>query len=205
MKSTLLRPSLLLAMALALAGCGGKNTFDVTVYSVDLSGNAKPVDYDGLVLLNGSDRLTVPAKTTKISFSKKIDYGTVYNVTIDTMPAHEDCKVINPTDTAGRTAAVSVAIQCDIKQHALTVTLNANGLTGTNAVVLTNGTSGGTITLSPTSLSQSFPVTYGNAYGVSVLTPPADGSICTVANGTGTMLDADITNVAVTCTPKPAG
>ena len=197
MKSTLLRPSLLLAMALALAGCGGKNTYDVTVYFINSVGVASPVIYPGLVLSNGGDSLPVPAGTEMIAFGQKIDYGTVYNVAITTQPAHETCAVSNATDTAGRMAAISVGVRCEINLHLLTAT--ATGLTDTNTVVLTNGTVGGTMTLSATAPVQSFQVAFGSAYGVSVLTQPANGKICTVTNGTGTMGDVDITNVGVTC------
>lgn len=197
MKSTLLRPSLLLAMVLALAGCGGKNTFDVTVYFIDDVGNAKPVEYSGLVLTNGSDSLPVPAKTQKIAFGQKIDYGTVYNVVVGQQPLHQNCVVSGATDTAGRMAAVSVGVNCTTIAHALTV--KSSGLTDTATVVLTNGTTGGTLTLSVAEPTKSFGVTFGNAYGVSVLTQPTNGTICTVANGVGTMGDVDITNVEVKC------
>ena len=46
-------------------------------------------------------------------------------------------------------------------------------------------------------------LTAGSAYNVTVETNPA-GQTCSVANGSGTVESADITNVAVTCTSAPA-
>jgi hypothetical protein len=40
----------------------------------------------------------------------------------------------------------------------------------------------------------------GDAYGLSVLTQPSNpAQVCTIANGTGVMGDANRTNVVVTC------
>ena len=47
-------------------------------------------------------------------------------------------------------------------------------------------------------------LTSGSAYNVTVKTNPA-GQTCSVANGSGTVGSADITNVAVTCTTNAAG
>jgi len=42
-------------------------------------------------------------------------------------------------------------------------------------------------------------VPYGTAYAVSIVAAPPDQT-CTISNGSGSMLAADITNIAVTCT-----
>jgi hypothetical protein len=219
MKSTLLRPSLLLTMALTLAACGGTNTFPINVQLIKSSTDSTPVPlaYPGLVLTNGSDNLTVQQGTSSAVFGNRVDYGTVYNVAIPAtgQPAHETCGVVNPTDTAGRQTAINVYVVCNIQTHALTATVTGlvvdPAVTGSGVLVLTNGTSGGTVTVSATAASAtvtppafytaSFLVPYGNAYGVTVLTQPTNAT-CTVTNGTGTMKDDDITNIDPLVTTK---
>ena len=61
----------------------------------------------------------------------------------------------------------------------------------------------------PLSLSANGPFTFATAlaqnaaYEVTVVTDPA-GQICSVANGTGTVGTANVTNVAVTCAAQAA-
>src|SRR6266581_1400769 len=71
-----------------------------------------------------------------------------------------------------------------------------SGLSGT--VVLQNN-GGNDLTVSANgSFTFPAPVAQGSPYAVTVLTQPA-GQSCSVANGTGTVAGANITNVAVTC------
>lgn len=44
-------------------------------------------------------------------------------------------------------------------------------------------------------------VPYGQTYGVVVVTQPT-GAFCTVANPSGTMGDAAVTNINITCVPR---
>jgi hypothetical protein len=72
-------------------------------------------------------------------------------------------------------------------------------------LVLING-SNATIAPAKAATSYAFPapVEYGTTYGVTVLTQPP-GYRCTVANGTGTMGEAAVTNINVTCNPSLGG
>jgi len=74
------------------------------------------------------------------------------------------------------------------------------GLIASESVVLQNN-GGDDLTLSADgSFAFATPITSGSSYAVTVLTQPGPISeTCTVANGTGTVAAADITNVAVTC------
>ncbi len=72
------------------------------------------------------------------------------------------------------------------------------GLTSDGLVLQNNG--GDDLTVAANATTFQFPVqiAQGKPYAVTVLTQPS-GSECTVANGSGTMGNADVTNVAVTC------
>ncbi len=209
MKLTLLRPAMLLALALCVAGCGSKNMFDINVNFVDDQGNPALPLYTGLVLTNGSDTLAVAPGTKTTKFSRQIEYGTVYTVATPPetqQPLHQNCTVFGGgSDTAGRLATINVYVNCTVDVH--NVIASVTGLTGTQSVVLANGRTGLTVTAAAVAIPVSpnapvlatFPVTYNDAYGITVVTQPA-GSTCVVENGVGVMGDLDKTDVKVVCT-----
>jgi hypothetical protein len=195
MTLTLMRPAIALAIALGLAGCGGKASFPI-------NGSVAGLSYDGLVLnTNGMD-LAVAKAATSFSFPNSLSYGDQYNVTVKTEPQHQTCLVQHGTDTAGRLASINVIVQCVLNQYTIGGTIK--GLTGTG-LVLTNGSAGGTVVGVPGTGGADVPFTFGNpvpfsvSYGVTVLTQPT-GQTCRVsANGTGVMGDAAVADIVVTC------
>ncbi|MDB5961875.1 MAG: hypothetical protein JWP59_3169 [Massilia sp.] len=204
--STFLRPAALLAVALTLASCGGKATFPVT-------GTVSGLLYDGLVLSTNGMDVAVPAKATSFSFPNTVSYGEVYNVVQKTPPQHQSCVTVDPTtgretgtDTAGRLQSVSIIVTCATNAYTIGGTIsvvNKDGTAGTLAdseLQLTNGSTGGTVVAAAgaTTFTFSNPVAYNVSYGVTVLAAPSN-AVCTVANGTGVMGDAAITNISVTC------
>jgi hypothetical protein len=189
MKAQLIGAALLAA---ALAACGGKASFTV-------GGTIGGLGNQGLVLQNGSDTLTVAAGATSFAFPNSIDYGTEYHVSIKTQPEHMTCVVQNPSGSAGRTTVIQVVITCT--QNTYTVGGKVVNLLG-DGLVLVNGSSSGTIPIQKGATSfEVFPaIPVGDAYGLSVLTQPSNpAQVCTIANGTGVMGDANRTNVVVTC------
>jgi hypothetical protein len=120
---------------------------------------------------------------------------------VKTNPAHESCTV-NPyyyQDTAGRLASIDIPVSCTLNQFLIGGTIS--GLTA-DGLVLTNGTTGGTFPAASGTTSFTFaaPVVFGTSYGVTVLTQPT-GLACSVSNATGTMGDANVSNIAVVCVP----
>lgn len=185
-----------LALAAVLAACGGKAMFTV-------QGSVVGLNNSGLVLANGSDTVTVPSGATSFSFPQQIAYGSGYNITLTANPAHMTCSVGNGEGSAGHTVEIQAIVSCS--QNAYSLGGQFTGFTA-GTMVLTNGTSGGTVTLAPpTDLSGAGDFAFatavldGSAYGVTILTPP-DGYYCTVSNGTGVMHETPVTNVLVACT-----
>lgn len=198
MKSSFLRPALALALALGLTACGGSATFGV-------NGTVTGQAYPGLVLTNNGVDLPIAVGTTTFSFPGSLEYGETYKVLVKTDPPHQTCEADARynADTAGRTAAINVPVVCSI--NAFTV---GGKITGLNAVglVLTNGTTGGTVTVVKDATVFVFanPVTFDQSYGVTILNQPA-GQTCTVTNGVGVMGDAKVDNVQVTCSASIGG
>ncbi|HEX8611542.1 MAG TPA: hypothetical protein VF800_09670 [Telluria sp.] len=204
MKCSVLRHSLLLALALGLAACGGKATFPVEGRVVNLK-------YSGLVLSNiGMNDLPVDAKSTSFRFPNTVEYGVQYDVTVKNNPLHQECKPDNSKDTAGRQASISVTITCTDFTYLVGGNVKIVGADGTvkpyvgENLVLINGSSD-KVTVAKDAQSYKFgtPIAFGTSYGVSVLQQPDGGKLaCSVDRGIGEMGDAEITNVNVLCREK---
>ena len=91
----------------------------------------------------------------------------------------------------------SVAVNCSDNTYDIQVT--ASGLLRSGLTLQNNGADNLTI---PTNNTYDFstPVASGSAYNVTVLTQPA-GESCSVTNGTGTVVAANVTGIDVACTP----
>ncbi|MDB4943044.1 MAG: hypothetical protein JWP97_2578 [Labilithrix sp.] len=153
----------------------------------------------GLVLKNNAgDPLTVAADGT-YEFATPIDSGQLYAVTVATQPTSpaQTCAVTKGSGTVGAADAADVTVACTTNTYKIGGTVT--GLTagtvvlqdnlGDNLSVTTNG-----------AFSFATKVASGKPYAVTVLTQPA-GQSCAVATGAGTVAAADITSVAVTCSP----
>lgn len=197
MKSSFLRPALALALAAALAACGGSATFEV-------KGTVANVQYPGLVLTNNGVELPIAVGATTFAFPGSIEYGETYNVSVKANPLHQTCEAaeIYRADTAGRLATIDVPVRCLVNTFAL-----GGKITGlsTEGLVLTNGSTGGTVAVVKDATVVVFPaVAFGQSYGITIVKQPT-GQTCTVANGVGVMGDAIVDNVAVTCNTAIGG
>ncbi len=198
MKSFFTRRSAAVILALALAACGGKAMFEIKGVVAGPAQNYDGLLYNGLVLVNnGGSDLSVAANATAFAFPNSIEYGSTFNVTVKTQPAHQHCDVINGNDTAGRLASINIGLGCRILDYSVGGTVT--GLT-TDGLVLVNGTSGGTNTIVKGATAFTFAATvkYGVSYGVTILKQPT-GQTCTVESGTGVMGDANVTGIKVSC------
>ena len=196
MKSSFVRAAFAGALALALAACGGKEQYPIQVAIDGLTQN-------GLVLSAGGQTVSPAAGATTVSFPNSVDYGETYKVEVKTQPRHQTCEVLRDSGTAGQMATVQVYVRCLQNEYTLGGTVS--GLTA-DGLVLANGTSGGVVAIAKNATTFVFPATVkdGATYGVTVLTQPT-GLVCNVANGVGTMGEAKVSNLVVTCAPPPLG
>ncbi len=178
-------------LALLLASCARP------IYTV--GGTVSGLTGTGLVLQNnGGDNLAISANGA-FTFSKELKKDAGYTVTVLTQPSGPTCTVANGTGKVS-TSVTNVAVTC--AANAFTVGGTVSGLTGTGLVLQNNGgnnlaiAAGGAFTFS-TALAS------GATYSVTVLTQPS-GQGCAVANGSGSIASANVTNVAVGCTAPPA-
>jgi len=220
MKFSTLSAVAALMLAAALSACGGKAQFAVQGTINGLTGS-------GLVLANGDDKLPVAAATTSFVMPKQIPYGTDYNVTVLTNPAHQTCAPVSGgSGSAGHTVAIAVVINC--AQNSYTVggpfvglfnvseAIPASGTIAAVAavprvVVLLNGSTGGQVSVSSAAATDTVlgkgefvfasSVADGSAYGVTILSQPDDLN-CSLANNTGVINGVNVSNMTLSCKPK---
>ena len=171
-----------------------------TTYTI--GGTVGGLSGSGLVLsLNGNAQtVAVPANGT-FEFPAGLATGSSYVVGVATQPANpaQTCSITNGSGTIGAADVTNVAVSCITNSY--TVGGNVAGLAGSGLVVSLNG---GAQTL-PLSANGAFtfpsPLASGSSYAVTVaIQPSGPQQTCTVANGTGTVGAANVTNVAISCT-----
>ncbi|MEP7297032.1 MAG: 3-carboxymuconate cyclase, partial [Burkholderiales bacterium] len=185
--------SLLLTAALAACGGGG----DSSPASFTIGGSVTGLAAGTQVVLsdNGNDPLAVNGSAA-FTFSKPIAANGTYVVTITTQPVGQTCSVAN-FQGAGVTANVTnVNITCAAVTHTIAGTVT--GLAAGQSVVLNNNGADPTTVSADGAFAFVAPVAFNGSYAVTVATLPT-GQMCTVSNGSGAGVVADITDVAVTC------
>jgi 6-phosphogluconolactonase (cycloisomerase 2 family) len=197
MKSTSVFPVLFLFAT--VGGCGGSGSSGPP-HSV--GGTVSGLSGSGLVLLdNGGDALKVATNGT-FTFPTLVGGGDAYGVTVSTQPSNpsQSCAVAHGSGTISGSDVTNVAVTCTT--DTFTIGGTVSGLSGSGLVLSLNGgndksiAAGGSFTLAPAIAS-------GSAYAVSVVTQPnGPPQTCTLANASGTVGAAAITNVSVTCTTK---
>jgi hypothetical protein len=187
---------------------GGANVTSVavncTVNSYTIGGTVTGVVGTGLVLQdNLGSNLSVTASGT-FAFATPIASGATYSVTTLTNPSgpSQTCTVTGGTGTVGATNVTSVAVGCVTNRYTIGGTLSGLGTADTVVLQdnLTNNlsvTANGAFTFTTT-------IPSSGAYSVTVLTNPASPvtQICAVTVGSGTVVAANVTNVAVACTTQ---
>jgi hypothetical protein len=148
-----------------------------------------------VVLRNGPELLTVRANGAW-AFATRVRSGTPYTVTIATQPEGQTCSVANGTGTVGTANVTDIAVTCITPEPStFTIGGTVSGLNG--QVELRNGNERLTVT-SNGPFTFATRVTSGTSYSVTVATQPT-GQQCSVSNGSGTVGQANVTNVDVSC------
>ncbi len=148
---------------------------------------------------NGGDDII---KTTNDGFTFTAQAeGSDYAVTVSSQPTGQTCTVTNGSGTNITANITNVTVTCvtDVVPT-YSVGGTVSGLTGSGLALQNNG--GDTLAVAATAFTFATELEVGFSYVVTVSTEPT-GQTCTVSNGSGTISDADVTDVAVTCTDNP--
>lgn len=165
-----------------------------TTSSFSVTGSITGLTGAGLQLrVNGGS--AQPVSGTNYTLTPQLLSGTMYNVAIAQQPTGQLCTLTNPTGTIGGSDA-SVPVVC---LNAYTVGGTVTGLNGTG---LSLSLSAGSMqSVSPSADgSFSFPsvVATGTAFTAAVTSSPVTQS-CTAVGTSGTVLNANVTTIVVTC------
>ncbi|MDX9767879.1 MAG: DUF1566 domain-containing protein [Ectothiorhodospiraceae bacterium] len=160
----------------------------------------------GLVLRNGDETLDVAAdggEPVPFSFATLLVGDTDYSVTVETQPAGLTCVVSGGSGTIQDADVANVVVTCVVPgtpgAPGFSIGGTVSGLADGNAVVLANGMEERTVSTDG-EFAFILPVADGGAYAVTVALQPGDpDQTCTVADGSGIVDGADVTDVTVTC------
>ena len=185
---------------------GGTGTISANVNNVAVScsantyavgGSITGLKTSGLVLLNGTDATTIAANATQFAMTNKVTYGGNYTITVQTQPTGATCTLSSGTGTVAAADVSNVAVSCS--QNSYTISGTVTGLT-LGGLVLVNGTDSKPIPANATQFTMTNKVSYGGNYTITVGTQPLP-RYCSVANGSGSSVSSDVTNVTINCTP----
>jgi hypothetical protein len=148
---------------------------------------------------NGADDLNVSGNGRFVFPTALVD-GSSYAVTVLAQPTSPDqaCAVSNGTGTLSGTDVTNVSVVCTTIGY--TVGGNAVGLFNGYTVELANNGGDNIILMANGVFAFPTPVPDGNGYAVTIVTQPDHPSHhCSVANDSGTVAGADVTDVSVSC------
>ncbi len=148
---------------------------------------------------NGGDALAVTANGV-FTFATPIVSNGGYAVTAASQPNGLICTVSNGTGTGVAANVSNVSVLCAATTHTVSGTLS--GLSAGSQAQLENN-SGDPLTVSANgTFTFATPIADQGSYAVTVNVRPL-GEVCSVSNGTGTAVTADVSGVNVTCTAVP--
>ena len=161
-------------------------------YSIggDLSGLSGSVTLQN----NGTDDLVLSADGS-FAFGTELESGSGYSVTVSSHPATQTCTVSNGSGTVADADVTDVSVSCvDVPTYSVGGTLS--GLVG--SVTLQNNGGDDLVLGADGPFVFATELQSGQDYAVTVSSQPATQT-CTVSNGSGTVADADIADVSVSC------
>ena len=144
---------------------------------------------------NGADALARTADGS-FSFATPVADGGSYAVIVSSQPVGQTCTVTNGTGSGVSANVLAVQITCSATTYTIGGTVS--GLAPSTSLTLQNSAADPTTLVANGSFSFATPVAIGGSYAVTVGTQPA-GQVCTVSNGAGSGLAANVVNVQVVC------
>jgi len=173
-----------------------------TTKSFRIGGSGSGPQGQGLVLRKNDGETRAIASSGEFFFSNLQLSGTQYEVTVQTPPSNpsQSCTIANGSGKLGNGDVRSVRVSCSVNKFS--VGGSVSGLLGKGLELQNNGgdklkvNADGAFTFTQQ-------VASGSNYNVQVTVQPSDPTqVCSVVEGTGSgmVVDAPITSVAISCT-----
>jgi uncharacterized repeat protein (TIGR03803 family) len=195
-------PGLTCSLSNGTGTMGAANVTNLSVVcsnqSFTLGGTISGLSASGLVLVNGTDTLTVPSGATSFTMPTAVAYTAGYAIGVQTQPANEICTVSSGTATMPANDVSNVSVACSVTAYTIGGSISGLGA-NTGLVLADNGADSTTIAANATTFTMTTGIADGANYAITVSANPV-GLVCRVAQGTGAVAGANVTNVAITCT-----
>lgn len=153
---------------------------------------------------NGNATVQVPSAALSFKFPNKVLSGNPYNVSVQSQPPNQSCKVTGGQGTVGAGDVTTIAVNCtDLYTVGGSVVTNPpGGAIGAPGVSISDGTQ--TIKMSSTgTFAFSALHATGYQYTVSVTGQPTSPvQNCVATSNTGTVANSNVNNVLITCTTQ---
>lgn len=163
-----------------------------------IGGSIAGLEGKGLVLVNGSEELTIANDAKTFAFATELEKGKSYSVSVKTQPADptQVCSVAGSEGTVVAGDVSSISVVCEDRYS---LGGSVSGLEGKD-LRLKSGTDEVTVNANGAFAFPS-PLKPGDSYSIEVEANPTEPwQTCTVANASGGAVDADVTLPSVTCT-----
>lgn len=167
------------------------------IYSI--GGSVSGLASNGLVLQDDRrDNLPVTANGS-FTFPTDLASGMPYAVAVLTQPTGQNCMVSMGSGIVAAANITNVVITCTTNTaNTYTVGGTVTGLPGGTTLTLQDNGGDSLTVIANVSFTFATPIATGDPYNVTFTVNPATAT-CTVANGSGIIGSANVTNVAVTC------
>jgi hypothetical protein len=204
-----LSPLVVMCAALVLSACDDSNSRSTpnpsppAAQSYSVNGNLSGLNAGQTVVLydNDADSVALSADGT-FKFGTQIVANGSYSVTVAKQPTGQFCTVSSGSGAGMTSDVATVAVSCSTQTY--NISGNVSGLpSGTQLVLHNNGADALTVSHN-NNFTFATPVSYDGSYTVTVDTQPA-GSTCTVVNGSGSGVTANVSSAAVTCSANTYG
>jgi 6-phosphogluconolactonase (cycloisomerase 2 family) len=150
---------------------------------------------------NGTDSLQVSGNGA-FTLPIKLRSGALYSVSVTSQPTGEQCSVANGSGWIATSNVTNVAVSCTpLTTSTYSVGGSVGGLSNGASVTLTDNGTDSLKVAANGGFTFSTKLKSGSAYSVAVATQPT-GELCSVANGSGTIVASNVTNVLVSCSPS---
>jgi hypothetical protein len=199
-----------LAVLFVLTACGGGGDSGTTsppppppMYAV--GGTISGLNGNVVLQNNLGDDLTVAANGS-FTFATTEATGSPYSVTVKTQPSSpsQTCVVGSGAGSIASAPVTTVTVTCTTNSYKIGGTLS--GLTGSGLVLQDNAGDDRAVAANATNFTFATAVMSGAPYSVTVKTQPTSpAQTCTVASGSGTVDNADVGGVVVTCVTSGTG
>lgn len=167
-----------------------------TNYNIGANVNGLVANTSVVLQDNGGDNLTISSNGVPTNFNTALANGSAYAVTVQTQPVGGNCVVSGIVPASGTVAGANVTVTVNCTPINYTIGGSVSGLTGT--VVLQDNGGDNKSMLANGPFTFATPLASGSSYAVTVSAQPV-GQNCAVANGSGPVVAANVSNVAVSC------